>query len=79
MSSTSRSPVHSNIVCCPLCEGRGQLPEDVLIDRLGEKDLANKIRSYLANFVDAEMAVSTPTVGSKAIDTSNLWRRSPKE
>ena len=79
MSSTSRSPVHSNVVCCPLCEGRGQLPEDVLLERLSEKDLANKIKSYLANFVDAEMAVSAPTTGSKAIDTSNLWRRSPKE
>lgn len=79
MSSTSRFPVHSNIVCCPLCEGRGQLPEDVLVDRLNEKDLANKIKTYLSNFVDAEMATAAPTIGSKAIDTSNLWRRSPKE
>ncbi len=79
MSTTSRSPVHSNVVCCPLCEGRGQLPEDVLVDRLNEKDLANKIKSYLANFVDAEMASTATTMGSKAIDMSNLWRRSPKE
>jgi hypothetical protein len=79
MSSTSRTPVHSNVVCCPLCEGRGQLPEDVLVDRLNEKDFANKIRSYLANFVDAEMAATAPTPGSKALDMSNLWRRSPKE
>jgi hypothetical protein len=79
MSSTYRSPVHSNVVCCPLCEGRGQLPEDVLVDRLSERDLANKIKSYLSNFVDAEMADATPTSGSKAIDASNLWRRSPKE
>ena len=79
MSTTSRSPVHSNVVCCPLCEGRGQLPEDVLVDRLNEKDLANKIKSYLSNFVDAEMAATAPSIGNKAFDTSNLWRRSPKE
>jgi hypothetical protein len=51
----------------------------VLVDRLNEKDLANKIKTYLSNFVDAEMATTASTTGSKAIDTSNLWRRSPKE
>ena len=79
MSSTYRPPVHSNVVCCPLCEGRGELPEDVLVDRLSEKDFANKVRSYLSNFVDAETADTAPTPGSKAIDATNLWRRSPKE
>jgi hypothetical protein len=79
MSSSTRSPVHSHVVCCPLCEGRGELPEDVLVERLGERDFANKIRTYLSNFVDAEMVATSPTRGSKAIDTGNLWRRSPKE
>ncbi len=79
MSSTSRSPVHSKSVCCPLCEGSGQLPEDVLLERLSEKDFANKVKSYLANFVDAEAASTVPKPASRAMDTSNLWRRSPKE
>jgi hypothetical protein len=79
MSTTSRSPVHSKTVCCPLCEGRGQLPEDVLVNRLNEKDLANKIKTYLANFVDAEMAATSPKPGSRSFEISNLWRRSPKE
>jgi hypothetical protein len=79
MSSTSRSPVHSNVVCCPLCEGRGQLPENVLVDRLSEKDLANKIRSYLSNFVDAEVSATAASPCKRAMDTTNLWRRSPKE
>jgi hypothetical protein len=78
-TTTSRSPVHSKTVCCPLCEGRGQLPEDVLVERLNEKDLANKIRTYLADFVDAEMAATSPKAGGTSAEISNLWRRSPKE
>ncbi len=79
MSTTSRSPVHTRVICCPLCEGRGQLPEDVLVNRLNEKDLANKIKTYLVDFVDAEIASTVPKPGSREINTSNLWRRSPKE
>lgn len=76
MSTASRSPVHTREISCPLCEGRGQLPEDVLVNRLSEKDLANKIKTYLVDFVDAE-EVSKP--GRHEINASNLWRRSPKE
>jgi hypothetical protein len=79
MSTTSRSPVHSKTVCCPLCEGRGHLPEDVLVERLNEKDLTTKIKTYLADFVDAEMAATSPKPGSTSVEISNLWRRSPKE
>ena len=75
---------------CPLCEGRGELPHKDLLDRLDEKDLGHKLASYVENFIVAdEKAAEEETVAAGEanfkhhVDTWNcthfLWRRSPKE
>jgi len=74
---------------CPLCEGRGELPHKDLLDRLDEKDLGHKLASYVENFIvaDEKAAEETVTAGEADfkhhVDTWNcthfLWRRSPKE
>ncbi|HVZ19238.1 MAG TPA: hypothetical protein VG897_19115 [Terriglobales bacterium] len=86
MSDVPKKP--DEMVKCPVCEGRGELEKQVLLDRLQEKDLARKISSYLANFVEAdrkeEMHGIPPEEASKHTSdnwnlTHFLWRRSPKE
>ena len=77
------------LVKCPLCEGRGELPERDLFDRLSEKDFPRKVSSYLANFVEPEINATehdTPVPAGdfqKDVNSWNcthfLWRRSPKE
>lgn len=70
---------------CPLCEGRGELPENDLFERLAEKDLGRKLASYVANVADAdEKAKATGKSDfQRHVDHWNcthfLWRRSPKE
>lgn len=90
MSQTNPEP---HLLKCPLCEGRGELPEQDLFDRLHEKDLCRKMESYLANFVSAEVRTTSPEGSGpqlvekpdfrKDVETWNcthfLWRRSPKE
>ena len=71
-------------VKCPLCEGRGELPEDDLFDRLSEKDLGRKLSSYVGDIVHAdEKAEAGATDFQRHVDAWNcthfLWRRSPKE
>ena len=78
-------PLHK----CPLCEGRGELPEQELFDRLAEKDLGRKLASYVENFVHADESMAEQPVAAgqtefqRHVDTWNcthfLWRRSPKE
>ena len=80
MDDASKSPAHK--VVCPLCEGKGQLPENVLIERLNEKDFFNKVKSYVTNFVGAELKsgdVSRQRESDHWNLTHFLWRRSPKE
>ena len=43
---------------CPLCEGRGELPHKDLLDRLDEKDLGHKLASYVENFIVADEKAS---------------------
>jgi hypothetical protein len=68
-----------------LCEGRGELLESELHDRLAEKDLARKLASYVENIIQAdEKAKATgKTDFQRHVDAWNcthfLWRRSPKE
>ena len=78
----------SPLVKCPLCEGRGELPEQELFDRLNEKDFGRKVSTYLHNFVepevDAAASVEQPAGEfQKEVAAWNcthfLWRRSPKE
>jgi hypothetical protein len=40
-----------HLLRCPLCEGRGELPQKDLLDRLDEKDLGHKLASYVENFI----------------------------
>jgi hypothetical protein len=85
MSDEPKGTVH-HLLKCPLCEGRGELPDNELFDRLSETDLGHKLASYVGNVVVAdEKAKETP--GKKEfqrhVDAWNcthfLWRRSPKE
>ena len=87
MSDTRKSSP-SEVVKCPLCEGRGELEKQALFDRLQEKDFGRKVRSFLTNVVEAERTSEVSQNGSEAdfkheVNTWNLthflWRRSPKE
>ncbi len=79
-----------HLLKCPLCEGRGELPEQDLFDRLAEKDLGRKLSSYVGNVIEAdekEHEVEAAHRGDpefqRHVDVWNcthfLWRRSPKE
>jgi hypothetical protein len=72
------------VVKCPLCEGRGELPDDEMLNRLAEKDLGRKLSTYVEDIVHAdEKADAAGTDFQRHVDTWNcthfLWRRSPKE
>jgi len=86
MSEDPKKPVE--IAKCPLCEGRGEMPEELLLERLREKDIARKLETYLTNIVAAARNGEPHDVASgedtkHSADTWNLthflWRRSPKE
>lgn len=93
MSKKKKKAPQSALLQCPLCEGRGELPEKEMLERLREKDLCRKIASYMDNIVEAEARVTPaePAPGPKLVDprfqsdvntwnlTHFLWRRSPKE
>jgi hypothetical protein len=73
---------------CPLCEGRGELEKQILVERLQEKDLARKLQTYFSNIVAAEQSeelhgVPLDQAGKHNVENWNLthflWRRSPKE
>jgi hypothetical protein len=79
-----------HLLKCPLCEGRGELPEKDLVDRLDEKDLGHKLASYVENFIVADEKAAEGDAARSAqpdfkqhVDVWNcthfLWRRSPKE
>ena len=73
----------SKIVKCPLCEGRGELRDDEMLDRLAEKDLGRKLSSYVENIVAADEKEAGSSDFQGRVDAWNcthfLWRRSPKE
>ena len=82
--------VKHHLLKCPLCEGRGELPQKEMLDRLSEKDLGRKLASYVNNFVMADDKEVEPQTKQTAqpdfqrhVDMWNcthfLWRRSPKE
>ncbi len=84
MDQGSKKPAH-DVLKCPLCSGRGELPAEELFDRLREKDFSRKVESYLANVVEAEVKAE-PKPGpsfDRDVHTWNcthfLWRRSPEE
>jgi hypothetical protein len=72
------------IVKCPLCEGRGELPDDEMLNRLAEKDLGRKLSTYVEDIVTADGKAEAGTSDfQRRVDAWNcthfLWRRSPKE
>ena len=81
-----------HLLKCPLCEGRGELPQKEMLDRLNETDLGHKLASYVENFIVADEKAAEPEAGpvhagqpdfKQHVDVWNcthfLWRRSPKE
>lgn len=85
MSDTPKNAT-SDMLKCPLCEGRGELHKADLIDRLSEKDLGCKVSSYLS-IVESDQKESMHGVPPEKVNnnvtswnlTHFLWRRSPKE
>jgi len=86
MSEVPKKP--AEIMKCPLCEGRGELEKQILLERLQEKDLARKVQTYLSNIVAAEEneelhGAAADVAAKHHADSWNLthflWRRSPKE
>ena len=85
----SESPKKSaEVMPCPLCEGRGEIEKELLLERLREKDLGRKVESYLSNIVAAERSeelhgvppAEKPKHEANAWNLTHfLWRRSPKE
>ncbi len=84
MDHGSKNPANE-LLKCPLCCGRGELPKAELFDRLREKDFSHKVESYLANVVEPDRKSELregPTFDNDVRTwncTHFLWRRSPKE
>ncbi|MBZ5570029.1 MAG: hypothetical protein LAN64_19565 [Acidobacteriia bacterium] len=79
-----------HLLKCPLCEGRGELPKQDLLERLNERDLGHKLASYVENFIVADEKAAEPGAADASqrdfkdhVNVWNcthfLWRRSPKE
>mgnify|MGYP005811551741 CR=1 FL=1 len=76
----------SEMLKCPLCEGRGELQKADLIDRLSEKDLGKKVQNYMS-IVEADQKEALHGAAPGEVKgsvtawnlTHFLWRRSPKE
>ena len=81
-----------HLLKCPLCEGRGELPQKEMLDRLNETDLGHKLASYVENFIVADEKAAEPEAEGvhtgqpdfkQHVDVWNcthfMWRRSPKE
>ena len=86
MSDTPKKA--AEVVTCPICEGRGELEKEILLDRLREKDLGRKLETYLSNIVAAERSeelhgVPAEEAAKHQPTTWNLthfmWKRSQKE
>jgi hypothetical protein len=88
MSDQSKGQHH--LLKCPLCEGRGELPENEMFDRLEEKDLGHKLASYMHDVIAPDEKEAEPDAAhngkpdfQRHVDVWNcthfLWRRSPKE
>ena len=82
-----------HLLKCPLCEGRGELPQKEMLDRLKETDLGHKLASYVENFIVADEQAAEPAEPESVkagqpdfkqhVDVWNcthfLWRHSAKE
>ncbi len=71
-------------VCCPLCNGKGQMHRSELAERLNDPQRDQKFRTYLQK---TEGEHNAQPVGAGDFDREVhswppkriLWRRSPKE
>ena len=72
-------------VCCPTCNGKGQLHRSELIEALADPQRDAKIRAYLQQISENEEAVPAPKAGDFEREVHSwppkrmLWKRSPKE
>ena len=89
MSDQPKGPKYQ-LLKCPLCEGRGELPQKEMLERLKETDLGHKLASYVENVIVADENAAEPGAAHAAqpdfkqhVDVWNcthfMWRRSPKE
>ncbi len=75
-------------LCCPLCQGKGQMRRSELIERLSDPEMQEKFRGLLEQLREEEQKVLVPA-GDEHQDFERevhswpprriLWRRSPKE
>ena len=76
-------------VCCPLCEGKGQLHRSDLTQRINDPKLVDTLHDYLQQ-IKKELEQSLVTIGGPKDSAYEremhswppkrmLWRRSPKE
>ena len=76
-------------VCCPLCDGKGQLHRSELTERINHPELEQRLREYLKQIKKDEaetlVSVGAPTQSAYEREMHSwppkrmLWRRSPKE
>lgn len=81
---------HGRYLCCPLCQGKGQMHRSDLIQRLSDPHTADKLQALLEELKhQQEEERSLVTVPDDREDFERevhswpprriLWRRSPKE
>lgn len=79
---------NDDLLECPLCHGHSQVNRNELIGLLTDRNLREKIETYLADLLQTEpVAVGARRLESKDFEkdvhTWNpqmpIWRRSPKE
>lgn len=75
-------------LCCPLCQGKGQMHRSDLIERLSDSQIQEKFRTLLDQLREEEQKVLVPASGDHEDFEREvhswpprriLWRRSPKE
>ncbi len=75
-------------LCCPLCQGKGQMHRPDLIERLSDPEIQAKFRTLLRQLREEEQKVLVPAPEDHAEFEREvhswpprriLWRRSPKE
>ena len=74
-------------VCCPTCNGKGQLHRSELIEQLNDPQRDAKIRAYLHQISEEEQQHAEAAQAAADFDSEVhswppkriLWRRSPKE
>ncbi len=75
-------------LCCPLCQGKGQMHRSELIERLSDPANGERLRLFLQQLKEEEESALVPAAhGQDSFEHEVhswpprriLWRRSPKE